>query len=510
MPEKRSSRFIFFLEKYGISSLELPLIQHAPGPDSNRLASVLSDKSFDWIIITSPEAGSVFLEAWKAASSPKVKVGVVGAGTARVFEETMQSAEGSLHVAFTPSKATGKVLAMELPDNVGKRSSVLYPASLKASNEIEDGLSSRGFEVLRLNTYTTIPVQSVDAMLLQQALSAPVLSVASPSAIRAWINLIQNVEQWSNYVACIGETTASAAKRLGLKNVYYPEQPGIEGWVESIMEALDAHTDSSNSISLPFESSSPRRSSSTPPVTVPSNQKASKRKRTKYRKQHPGESVGITEEMRFVAMRLRNVNGNKVDPCHSDTERDKVEEKNDYELEGETWRPSKEGLLKFLVDSKLVFNTIERIVDESEDVSYAYFRRTGLERSESLERDLQWFTTQNLAIPEPSNVGVSYAKYLEEQAGENAPLFLSHFYNIYFSHINGGQVIIRQVSEKLLGGKELEFNRWEGEAQDLLKGVREKLNVLGEHWTRDEKNKCLKETAKAFKYMGQIVRLIIS
>lgn len=76
----------------------------------------------------------------------------------------------------------------------------------------------------------------------------------------------------------------------------------------------------------------------------------------------------------------------------------------------------------------------------------AYFRRTGLERSESLEKDLQWFKQQNLAIPEPSNVGVSYAKYLEVQAGANAPLFLSHFYNIYFSHITGGQVIIRQVS----------------------------------------------------------------
>lgn len=106
------------------------------------------------------------------------------------------------------------------------------------------------------------------------------------------------------------------------------------------------------------------------------------------------------------------------------------------------------------------------------------------------------------------------------------------------------KIDLLKVSEKLLEGKELEFVRWEGDAQDLLKGVREKLNVLGEvrsvnaimttlpsdktiisfsqfvfffytfwsmmkHWTRDEKNKCLKETAKAFKYMGQIVRLIV-
>ncbi|EOA27611.1 hypothetical protein CARUB_v10023752mg [Capsella rubella] len=249
----------------------------------------------------------------------------------------------------------------------------------------------------------------------------------------------------------------------------------------------------------------PCRSSSTPP----SQQKASQRKRTRYRKQYPGENIGITEEMRFVAMRLRNVSGKKLNLSGDNTENEEEYEDDDDEVKGETWRPSEEGFLKYLVDSKLVFDTIERIVDESENVSYAYFRRTGLERCESLEKDLQWFRGQDLVIPEPSNIGVSYAKYLEEQAGESAPLFLSHFYSIYFSHIAGGQVIVKKVSEKLLEGKEMEFNRWEGDAQDLLKGVREKLNVLGEHWTRDEKNKCLKETAKAFKSMGQIIRLII-
>lgn len=40
----------------------------------------------------------------RAACSPKVKVGVVGAGTARVFDEPVLAAQGALHVAFTPSK----------------------------------------------------------------------------------------------------------------------------------------------------------------------------------------------------------------------------------------------------------------------------------------------------------------------------------------------------------------------------------------------------------------------
>ena len=33
----------------------------------------------------------------------------------------------------------------------------------------------------------------------------------------------------------------------------------------------------------------------------------------------------------------------------------------------------------------------------------AYFRKTGLERSAGLSKDLEWFSQQDLVIPEPSN-----------------------------------------------------------------------------------------------------------
>ncbi|XP_040998520.1 uroporphyrinogen-III synthase, chloroplastic-like isoform X2 [Juglans microcarpa x Juglans regia] len=236
----KNGKLIRALAKHGINCLELPLIQHTQGPDMGRLSSVLSDTPFDWIVITSPEAGSVFLEAWKAAGTPNVNVGVVGAGTASVFDDILQFSNRSLNVAFAPSKATGKVLASELPKN-GVKCRVLYPASAKASNEIEEGLSNRGFEVTRLNTYTTVQVQHVDQMLLQEALSTPVVAVASPSSVRAWVKLINDSKSWNNSIACIGETTALSAKRLGLQNVFYPAQPGLEGWVDSILEALGSH-----------------------------------------------------------------------------------------------------------------------------------------------------------------------------------------------------------------------------------------------------------------------------
>ncbi|KAK4770535.1 hypothetical protein SAY87_031067 [Trapa incisa] len=224
--------------QYRVACLEIPLIQHTKGPDFDCLPSILTGAAFEWVVITSPEAGSVFLEAWKDAGTPNVKVSVVGIGTASIFEEAVKSSEGRLSVAFVPSKATAKVLASELPKTGKGRCTVLYPSSAKASNEIEEGLSSRGFHVMRLNTYTTIPVHHLDQEVLEEAMSVPVLAVASPSAVKAWVNIISEQECWNNSVACIGETTALAAKRLGLQRVFYPENPGLEGWVGSILEAL--------------------------------------------------------------------------------------------------------------------------------------------------------------------------------------------------------------------------------------------------------------------------------
>ncbi|XP_055836292.1 uroporphyrinogen-III synthase, chloroplastic isoform X2 [Solanum dulcamara] len=225
----KNGKLINALVRHGIDSLEFPLIQHMHLPDLDRLTSILSEATFDWIIITSPEAGKVFLDAWKAAGTPSVRVGVVGSGTACVFDEAVQSSKQYLDVAFAPSKATGKFLALELPKNGKDKCTVLYPASAKASTDIEEGLFGRGFEVTRLNTYTTAPVDHVDQYFLELALSAPVVAVASPSALRVWASLIPTSRQWDNAVACIGETTASAAKRLGFRNIYYPTSPGLEG-----------------------------------------------------------------------------------------------------------------------------------------------------------------------------------------------------------------------------------------------------------------------------------------
>ncbi|CAN6284466.1 unnamed protein product [Urochloa humidicola] len=233
--------------------------------------------------------------------------------------------------------------------------------------------------------------------------------------------------------------------------------------------------------------------------------------------------------MRFVAMRLRNPkrttikeepgpegadSGADAEALEEDDDDGGVREEHEKEEDGELvegeWMPSVKGFVRYLVDSKLVFDTIERVVAESTDVAYVYFRKSGLERSASISNDLEWFREQGVKIPEPSTLGSTYATYLTELAESNAPAFLSHYYNIYFAHLTGGMAIGKKICNKILDGRELEFYKWDSDAELLLKDAREKLNELSKHWTRKDRNLCLKEAAKCFQYLGKMVRLIIS
>ncbi|KAF3626285.1 hypothetical protein FXO38_29348 [Capsicum annuum] len=62
-----------------------------------------------------------------------------------------------------------------------------------------------------------------------------------------------------------------------------------------------------------------------------------------------------------------------------------------------------------------------------------------------------------------------------------------------------------RVAEKILDKKELEFYKWDGDLSHLLQNVRDKLNKVAENWTREEKNHCLEETEKSFKFSGAIL-----
>eukprot|EP00889_Picochlorum_renovo_P004081 jgi/Picre1/31111/NNA_006465.t1 len=115
-----------------------------------------------------------FIEGWKEAGKPDVRIAVVGKGTGKVLEDTCEEA---LQPQFVPSVANAEHFGPELPTLAGGNGVILYPSSAKASTILQDGLEARGFKVIRMNTYNTATVKHVEDSTLRRARSARVVQL---------------------------------------------------------------------------------------------------------------------------------------------------------------------------------------------------------------------------------------------------------------------------------------------------------------------------------------------
>jgi len=211
------------LDEAGIPHQSVPLLKHAPGPDHDKLADRLRE-SWDWVIVTSPTAASFLLSAWEEAGKPSLRVAAIGKGTSRALEA------GGLTVAYTSPQAYGAYLAADL----GGAGRVLWPTSALAGSGMEKTLSERGFKLTRLDVYQTLPrlLSQEEKRLLS---FASVAALASPSAVRAWAEATSARPP----VAAIGRVSAQAALNAGFEQVWFPENPGIEGWAEVIADIYE-------------------------------------------------------------------------------------------------------------------------------------------------------------------------------------------------------------------------------------------------------------------------------
>lgn len=211
------------------------------------------------------------------------------------------------------------------------------------------------------------------------------------------------------------------------------------------------------------------------------------------------KDTGFVAEMRAIAMRLHT------------KEQAPKEGKAEKPMEQKPmpqWKPTKEGYLQFLVESKAVYDTMEDLAITSDSPIYSKFRKTGLERAEALAKDIKWFESMGVETKPAAGAGLEYSKYLTDLAARDPPSFICHFYNVYFAHTAGGRMIGKKVSDMILDGHNLNFYQWEGSLEDHMAGVKKSLNDVAETWSAEEKERCLKETELSFKYSGALLRYV--
>ena len=216
----KDARLSARLDAAGIPHVGVPLLRHAPGPDRDVLHERLRER-WNWIIVTSPTAASFLLEAWDRAGRPGLRIAAIGKSTARALEE------GGVPVAYTSPQAYGERLANEL----GGAGRVLWPTSALAGGGMEKVLGKRGFDLVRLDVYLTLPRRLSEDERLTLS-NATVAALASPSAVRAWAEATPARPP----VAAIGRVSAKAALKAGFEQVWFPDNPGLEGWAQVVCD----------------------------------------------------------------------------------------------------------------------------------------------------------------------------------------------------------------------------------------------------------------------------------
>lgn len=250
---EHSAEWVEALGQMGAEVLQLPMIRFAPAKDSTRLDEAIGKiREFDWILFTS-QAGVNFYSTrsrelgaapypQKGEAPHRAKTAVVGTSTARVAE-----AEGMV-VDYIAETERGEGLARELgPSMKGKK--VFLPHSNLGGEPLARALRKAGAAVTSVETYDTLPPESVDPEISGRIRSGMVDAVifASPSAFRNFAEQfgLNELRELSHHIffAAIGPATRRAIEGQGIPVSIEPKDPSTHSLTQAVAGHFRAATE---------------------------------------------------------------------------------------------------------------------------------------------------------------------------------------------------------------------------------------------------------------------------
>ncbi len=249
------------LRALGAEPLELPTTQVAPVTDSSLLDSAINalcpeessntgrnNQSYDWIILTSPNSASFFINRLFALGQDVRRLaGVKLAVADRYTAETLL--EYGLVADLIPIADTVWEIASAIGERPNQHVLLLGSQTLlsdsSATTELANALSARNTSVETVASYTIQPVKP-DPVSLSALLDCDVnvATFVDPLGFTSLAKMLNNqsvVEVLSPLtVACIDSNTAEVASALGVRVDLIAETNTIEGLIDTLVKW---HTD---------------------------------------------------------------------------------------------------------------------------------------------------------------------------------------------------------------------------------------------------------------------------
>lgn len=217
------------LAELGAVVIPFPTIQFVPLESDELAAAQQNLSSYDWLLFTSRNAVTFFLNG-ETLTLPRVAA--VGSATAN------ELAQRGIAVQAMPDTFTGAELAASLGDLSGRK--ILLPRSRLGRPDMVSQLEAQGAHVTDIALYDTIPAQPAPEARQELTQGFDAITFTSPSTVQ---NFCRIVPDWreilsSVVVACIGPTTAVAAAQQGLTNLVTADEHTAEGIVKALIDVL--------------------------------------------------------------------------------------------------------------------------------------------------------------------------------------------------------------------------------------------------------------------------------
>lgn len=216
-PADQAAAMVTLLEARGAIPLVVPLIEivDTDAPESLEAALTTID-SFDWAIVTSPNAANRVADAVRATSH--VRIAAIGSATADLLPR----------VDLVPDRQSAAGLLEEFPDGTGR---VLVLQAAAGAPTLATGLAAKGWEVHRVHTHSSRPVRPTARQQIAVLRAAAVL-LTSGSQARSWVDVFGDAAP--PVVGAIGPQTAEDAARAGLKVSFVAADHSLVGLVDAL------------------------------------------------------------------------------------------------------------------------------------------------------------------------------------------------------------------------------------------------------------------------------------
>jgi uroporphyrinogen III methyltransferase/synthase len=238
--DARGRSLVEALHRAGAETVEIPLTEQVgPGDGGAALRAAAEELGhYRWAVFTSVNAVERLMgEVRDARSLGSTLVAAVGPATAGALRRA------GVEPDLVPAEHRAAGLVAEFPDCEPGSSGnlVLFPCAEEAAPTISVGLGEKGWEVRRVHAYRTVALPPPEGWLLDRMAQADAVTFAASSSATAYAALKGpdgGPLPLPPLVICMGPTTATDARALGMTGVEEADGPSSEGIVATLVRNL--------------------------------------------------------------------------------------------------------------------------------------------------------------------------------------------------------------------------------------------------------------------------------